>query len=53
MCLIIVLRNMQLSAKHIFWVGAREKQTNKQTKKKTKIDMILSNQKGFHDKGES
>ena len=44
---------MQLSAKHIFWVGAREKQTNKQKKKKTKIDMILSNQKGFHDKGES
>ena len=39
---------MQLSAKHVFWVGARGKQ-----QKKTKIDMTLSNQKGFHDKGES
>ena len=33
MCLIIVLRNIQLSAKHIFWVGAREKQTKKKENK--------------------
>lgn len=50
MCLIIVLRNMQLSAKHIFWVGAREKQANKQTKIKQKLTWFWVTRKDFMTK---